>query len=156
MGTRCLTVVRSRQGNDPFEVHAVIYRHWDGYPEGHGKWLLDFLDGMHIVNGIGGGMPAKYARGPGRLAAQLVSKLQQEGHEPGLLPGIASCGQEFQYHVDVTMNWGLNGDAGTIEITVFNGPMTAFGLGGDECTNQIFKGTVSEYAEFLSRLAEVD
>lgn len=151
MSTRSLTVVRSRwEESEEFEINAVVYRHHDGYLKspGHGQWLFDFLDSLCIVNGIGGKMPAKYANGPGRLAAQLVAKRQADGHDPDLSSVVTSMGQEFQYQIDLTY------DTKGIEVTVFDGPMTAFGMGGEDCTNQIFKGTVGEYGKFLDDLAE--
>lgn len=145
MGTRAITIVRSKWGDNEYETHANIYRHWDGYLDGHGQWLFDFLDGLEVINGIPGDPPPRYANGPGRLAAMMVSQLQADKYEPDLRPDAGAMGQEYHYQVDVD----FGADGGTVTVTVFDGPMTAFGGGGDKCTNQIFSGSVAEYGKFL-------
>ena len=44
MSTRCFTVFEKEDG----KVIAVMYRHSDGYPEGHGQDLASFLKGFQI------------------------------------------------------------------------------------------------------------
>ena len=80
MGTRSLTRIIPRQkGLSYSEGHhhvkeSVInmYRQYDGYPEGHGVDLAEFLDGFNVVNGLSIPRPTKVANGTGCLAAQLV------------------------------------------------------------------------------------
>jgi hypothetical protein len=128
-GTRSTTTVRSRWAEKGrWNTHVVIYRHWDGYLDGHGRWLHDFLKGRH-------------ANGPGRLAAMLVAELQADGHNPDLLPGNGPCGQGYHYQVDVDM------ESNGLAVTVFDGPMTAFGAG--DCVSEIFRGSIAEYGAFL-------
>lgn len=155
MSTRSITSVRSRWGVEKHAVHAHVYRHHDGYLEGQGQWLFEFLDGLALVNGIGGNMPAKWANGPGRLAAQLVAALQKDDHSPDILGNdgnVPDVGQEFHYVIDI--DHGMNG--GTIAVVVFDGPVTFFGGGGEECKNEIFRGTVAEYGAFLKAKVEAD
>ena len=60
MGTRSLTRVIPRQdglsfneGHKKIELAFVnMYRHLDGYPEGHGLDLAEFLKDIEIVNGV--------------------------------------------------------------------------------------------------------
>ena len=52
MGTRSLTTFID---NDTKEEIVVMYRQFDGYPSGHGRDLINFLDGIKVVNGIPGG-----------------------------------------------------------------------------------------------------
>jgi len=158
MGTRSITTVRSRwvdeRQEEPEELspHAHIYRHWDGYLDGHGQWLADFLEGFKVGNGglIGDakGDP-KYSNGPGQLTSMLISKLHVDGHEPDIQGGeeCPEMGQEFHYVIDV--DFGMRG--GVITVTVFEGPMTFFGAGGDECNEQVFRGSVEEYLEWLPK-----
>lgn len=144
MGTRCITEVRTRfDARHEFQTVAVIYRHWDGYPTGHGKDLFAFLNGLEIVNGVSVGrpMPQRYANGPDRMAAQLVCHLQEGGHNPALLADCGPCGQEFHYRIDA--------DFENVTISVFDGPMTAFGMGGEGCDNLIFRGSVENFGKFL-------
>ncbi len=142
MGTRCLTVVQSRwTEGEAYETHAVIYRHWDGYPRAHGQDLARYLDGVCVTNGKRLNAPETEINGPGRLAAYLVQRLCDEGHEPDLLSSRGACGQEYEYVISVDENL-------LITVEVFDGPMTAFGSGGEKCNNRIFAGTVKAFAEF--------
>lgn len=149
MSTRSITSIRSRWDEGDYRTHAVVYRHRDGYLEGHGRWLHAFLGGLQVVNGIGQDMPKRYANGPGRLASQLVAELQRDGHSPDLIGDVDDVGQEFHYQPDVQ----YGEDGGMVSVTVFDGPVTFFGLGGEDCTNQIFTGTVAEYGEWLESIA---
>jgi hypothetical protein len=45
MSTRSLTIVKNPLG----EEVAVFYRHWDGYPRGHGAELVEFLSSYHVI-----------------------------------------------------------------------------------------------------------
>lgn len=142
MGTRSLTVVQSRWAEgEAYETHAVIYRHWDGYPSGHGRDLAKYLEGVSVVNGKRLDSPETELNGPGRLAAYLVKRLHDDKHEPDLHTTRRACGQEYEYVISVDENH-------LITVEVFSGPMTAFGLGGENCTNRIFTGTVEAFAEF--------
>lgn len=76
MGTRSLTIVTDENGC----TIANMYRQFDGYPEGHGVELAEFLNGMLIVDGISGREPDKFANGLGCLSAQIVAHFK---HKPG-------------------------------------------------------------------------
>ena len=86
MGTRSLTRVIPRQeglsfseGHEHVDKSVVnIYRQYDGYPEGHGQDLAEFLSEFTIVNGFSpGSQDKKVANGTGCLAAQLVEYLKE-------------------------------------------------------------------------------
>ena len=70
MGTRSLTVINNEW--DDSEI-CVLYRQSDGYPEGHGIDLLNFLKNMNIVNGISIGESRRISNGMDCLAAQVVA-----------------------------------------------------------------------------------
>ena len=81
MGTRSLTRVIPRQkGLSYDECHKHVdkssinmYRQYDGYPQGHGLELAEFLSDFTIVNGLGAdSYRGKIANGSSCLAAQLV------------------------------------------------------------------------------------
>ena len=84
MGTRSLTRVIPRQkglsyddGHNHVEKSVVnIYKQYDGYPDGLGLELAEFLSDFTIVNGLGNMPPIKVANGTGCLAAQLVAHLK--------------------------------------------------------------------------------
>ena len=84
MGTRSLTRVIPRQkglsyddGHNHVEKSVVnIYRQYDGYPDGLGLELAEFLSDFTIVNGLSPNGARKVANGTGCLAAQLVQYLK--------------------------------------------------------------------------------
>lgn len=142
MGTRSTTEVRSKW-NEEWRSDGIVYRHWDGYPSCHGIWLAEFLDGLHVVNGIlaDNDMPERYANGPGRLLAQIVHKLQEDGHDPSIMSQLVDCWQEFHYRIDVQMCLPVV-DVHTsypVSVSVFS---------DHECQKQLFCGTVKEFKDW--------
>lgn len=76
MGTRCLTHFR-----DKSKIFCTLYRQMDGYPDGHGQELADFLSGFKVVNGINSRDEEecpKLANGLGCLAAQVISHFKTD------------------------------------------------------------------------------
>ncbi len=87
MGTRSLTRIIPRQdglsfaeGHEKGELAYVnMFRHFDGYPEGHGIDLAEFLKDFKIINGIGGDAKlGTHANGAGCLAAQMVKHFKED------------------------------------------------------------------------------
>ena len=87
MSTRSLTRVIPRQeglsfneGHEKVELAYVnMYRHMDGYPEGHGLDLAEFLKDIKIVNGIPLDKElGNHANGSGCLAAQIVKYFKED------------------------------------------------------------------------------
>ena len=81
MGTRSLTRVIPRQkglsydeGHKHVDKSSInMYRQYDGYPQGHGLELAEFLSDFTVVNGLGAdSYRGKIANGSSCLAAQLV------------------------------------------------------------------------------------
>lgn len=146
MSTRSITTVKSRWDDLEWKTLAVIYRHSDGYLSDHGERLAGFLDGLEVVNGLTGDEPPKYVNGPGQLAARLISELWSNGIRVSLVSHNQSdFGQEFHY--EILVQFGERG--GNVFVKVYDGPMTCFGEGGDECNNEIFSGNVAEYVAFI-------
>lgn len=144
MGTRSVTVLtHSWDIKDDILHNASIYRHWDGYLDGHGQWLADFLTDVEVTNGKQEG--EKLFNGPGRLASGIVHALVEDGHDPDLQEQNIDCGQEYEYHIHTL----FTDKGGSLTIKVLEGPMTMFGSGGDECTKEIFKGTPIEFSAFI-------
>lgn len=117
MGTRSLTYVYTEGREFNGKIYAprpimCMYRQFDGYPEGHGADLAEFLDGFRIVNGLGLDVPTKTANGMGCLAAQMVAHFKTEAgyfylEVPDLEQGAV---QEYEYHlyedkVEIYENW---------------------------------------------------
>ena len=78
VGTRSLTTFNDEYDNEEI---VVLYRQYDGYPQGHGKELFEFLNEMVVVNGISLNGPPKIANGMSCLTAQAVSHFK--GSEVG-------------------------------------------------------------------------
>lgn len=97
MGTRCLTVFQEEDGTEI----AVLYRQMDGYPDGHGKELADFLAGHRIVNGISGGANKDNAFNTIHcLAARVVAHFKDDIGGFYLYPaGTRDVGEEYIYTV---------------------------------------------------------
>lgn len=104
MGTRCLTVFKSRdnvQGKIVEREIAVLYRQMDGYPESHGQELANFLSAKRIINGIGQGDNKSNAfNGMECLAASVVAYFKDDIGNFYLYPaGTRNVGEEFIYEV---------------------------------------------------------
>mgnify|MGYP003141508504 FL=1 len=103
MGTRSLTRVIPRQeglaynkGHEHGDMAFVnMYRHYDGYPEGHGLDLAEFLKDMNIINGISGDVELGiHANGSGCLAAQMVKHFKEDVGYISLYPTDNDSGWE--------------------------------------------------------------
>jgi len=95
MGTRSLTVFNNEMDNEEI---VVLYRQYDGYPTGHGRDLLSFLNNMEIVNGISNNEERKIANGMGCLSAQVVAYLKEAPGDFYLhSAGTRDIGEEFIY-----------------------------------------------------------
>lgn len=130
MGTRSLTFVHDGDNAKPF---VCMYRHFDGYPSGHGAELQQFLKPIRVVNGIGL-TDEKIANGPGCLAAQMVAHFKDG---PGGIylnaPTSKDCGQEYEYHVHVSTD-GIK--------------VKCFAVGGRK--ELLFEGGVDAFEEFCN------
>ena len=96
MGTRSLTLVYAN--NKPI---INLYRQYDGYPEGHGSELAEFLNSIEeVTNGIRLGETRKTANGMGCLSAQLVAHFKT-GVGGFYLTDVTELdqGQDYEYHV---------------------------------------------------------
>ena len=76
MGTRCLTVMIDDSGDEPKEM-GVMYRQFDGYPDGHGIDLHNFLLGFKLYNGYPSNVTGKAANGASCLWAQVISYFKE-------------------------------------------------------------------------------
>ena len=98
MGTRSLTVINDEWDNEEI---CVLYRQYDGYPEGHGTDLLNFLKNMNLVNGINSkNIKLRISNGMDCLAAQIVAHFKQQ---PGYFylhsAGSRDMCEEFIYTI---------------------------------------------------------
>ena len=98
MGTRSHTIL---YGNDGKEI-CVLYRQYDGYPDGHGKELKNFLRGKKIVNGLSGDTSMVF-NGMDCLAASIVAHFKKEAGGFYLMSAGSRDG-EFEYKVKKDLN----------------------------------------------------
>ena len=99
MATRSLTIVKESLSLSTNEL-VVIYKQTDGYPEGMGMKLANFLEGYIIINGIPPNPNPKSANGMSCLAAQLVAEFTNGIGEIYLHPsGTRDVWEEFIYYI---------------------------------------------------------
>jgi hypothetical protein len=96
MGTRSTVKFFSEWNDQPL---LSVYQQYDGYIDGVGHELANFLLDKKVINGIGSGqnMEGGYANGMGCLAAQYVA-----GHKTeigGFYMTTADDEQEYNYEV---------------------------------------------------------
>ena len=129
MATRSLTVF---EGADGKEI-AVLYRHHDGYPDGHGRELAGFLSDGIMVNGIRD-RNVKQFNGMGCLAAQVIAHFKKEvGAFYLYAAGTRNVREDYVYIVR-----GQEGLEPTIEVVGegFNGPASTYKKWIDTPTEQ--------------------
>ena len=105
MGTRSLTKiieVYQDEKKTSRQVLTTMYRQMDGYMEGHGAELAEWLAEFTVVNGISMTETRKVANGAGCLAAQMFQHFKDG---PGAIylypPGAKDCGEEYTYYIYV-------------------------------------------------------
>ena len=130
MGTRSLTVFNNEMDNEEI---VVLYRQYDGYPTGHGRDLLSFLNNMEIVNGISNNEERKIANGMGCLSAQVVAHLKEAPGDFYLhSAGTRDIGEEFIYTLYYTEELRIK-----VQDTYDNG-------------NNLFNGNIKEYKDWMN------
>jgi hypothetical protein len=77
MGTRSLTIITEQWATHEPKELAVVYRQFDGYPEGQGAVLASLLDGLTVTNGLDMS-GAKSANGGEDFAALVVWHMKND------------------------------------------------------------------------------
>jgi hypothetical protein len=130
MGTRSLTVFNNEMDNSEI---VVLYRQYDGYPTGHGRDLLSFLNNMEIVDGISNTEKRRIANGMGCLSAQVVAHLKEAPGDFYLhSAGTRDIGEEFIYTLYYTEELRIK-----VQDTYDNG-------------NNLFNGNIKEYKDWMN------
>ena len=151
MGTRSLTTfVETYKDNSGKKVKneiVTMYRQFDGYMEGHGKDLADFLAGGKLVNGIG--MDDKVVfNGMGCLSAQVVAHFKDGAGGFYLQRANKNSGEEYRYKVI--------GDFDTKEITIEVFEVGYINAKGNYVnkTKKIFSGSPKQLQEKVAEVVE--
>lgn len=139
MGTRSNTVVIETGYQGKAETILVnMYKQYDGYLEGHGKNLFDFLNGLRICNGISTQQQAgRWANGMSCFAAQMVAHFKKDNELGGIYlhdPSDKSWDNDYAYII--RGNTFVDGGDLTVEVRSWR--------------ETIFKGTVAEFEKFLA------
>ena len=94
MGTRCLTVFVD---DDGISEIAVLYRQFDGYPDGHGLRLKEWAGDRYLVNGLIGNDNEVW-NGMGCLAADCVAHFKKKTGGFYLYPAnTRDVGEDYIY-----------------------------------------------------------
>lgn len=150
MGTRSLTTFietyKDDSGKQKKAEIVTMYRQYDGYPEGHGLDLAQFLAQGKLVNGIGMNDTIVF-NGMGCLTAQVVAHFKDGAGGIYLQRANKNSWENYRYHVI--------GDFDTKEITI---KILEVGyMKGDKYykgTRTIFEGTPQKMLEFCSQEQE--
>ena len=134
MGTRSTTKFIEKR-EEKLTPLVNIYQQWDGYIEGKGYDLADFLKSKTIINGLSRGQDTPdYANGFGCLIAQYIKEFK-EG-VGGLYITDLDNKQEYNYEVIFDEDKYFSGNYDSIDDLVIIKVDT------------IFEGTPSELLEF--------
>lgn len=152
MGTRSLIRFKERYPDGETKTLVTIYQQFDGYLNGVGKELAEFLLQKKIINGISSSLQYIdyfYANGPGCLAAQFISKFKTE--VGGLYIYPEDC-EEQDYNYDVILDYQKYIDApiGGVKIDdIVEVRVVKY----DE-TDPIFAGSPSDFLKFIKENTE--
>ena len=142
MGTRSLTTFKEDHNNEEI---VVLYRQFDGYPEGHGIDLFRFLNKMSMVNGIKPQEKRKISNGMSCLAAQMVSYFKDE---PGgfylYRADTRDIGEEYVYTIYVEK--AHKNIMIKVEKTAYDESFE------NKSMEEIFDGPIDNYKEWLESL----
>ncbi len=99
-----ISVAKREEGvsfsEEPNKTIVDIYHHWDGYPEGLGVTLADYLNGKKVTNGLGRDNDNLF-NGMGCLAASLVAELKDGPGDVYIEPRESHGWIDYQYYI-----WG--------------------------------------------------
>ena len=99
MSTRSITHIHeSHTGNE--NIVCSFYRHCDGYPDGHGKDLKEWLNDKKLVNGISVGfVPGRDFNRAGTMAVPLMKYIQDISGCEVIPTGQTGYGEEYIYDI---------------------------------------------------------
>ena len=109
MATRSLVRFAKREegvsfSEHPEKVEVQVYKHYDGYPQGHPLELAKYLKDFKVVNGLGA-HDIRVANGLGCLAAQYVAAFKMEAGDIYIEPH-SNLHMDIEY---ITYVWGDEG-----------------------------------------------
>lgn len=133
MGTRS-TITFCEKIDDKIIPYVNIYQQYDGYLEGVGKELCEWLENKIIVNGFSCFDKRDIANGVGCLVAQFISDKKNSVGDFYVYPigeGKGYCDYNYTVIINKTYSERKLKDITTIEVDSWG-------------RNPFFKGTISE------------
>lgn len=126
--------------------YVSVYQQYDGYPDGVGKDLCDWLSDKILINGISSNLKdiSKYANGVGCLAAQFIRDFKYGVGNLYITP--ADYDREWiDFNYSVIINDDINLPSGgvpmkdivKIKVSIFKN------------TETIFVGSIDEFYSFI-------
>jgi len=138
MGTRSLTKVietwEDTKGKKQRKPITCMYRQYDGYLDGHGQELAEWLAGHTLVNGIPMDPSKPMFNGVDCLAAQMFAHFKDgAGGIYCVYPDTEDCWEEYLYEIS-------EGQYGSYEGIL----LTVYEIGRESGATEIFHGTPEE------------
>ena len=147
MGTRSLTTFKEDHTNEEI---VVLYRQYDGYPEGHGIDLFRFLNKMNVVNGMKPQEKRKTSNGMSCLAAQMIAYFKDE---PGgfylYRADTRDIGEEYVYTIYLDF---VDNDDNERKIMIKVEKTSYDEDFKNRFMEEIFDGQVNNYKEWLESI----
>jgi hypothetical protein len=112
MGTRSLTKViqtwEDESGKKQRKPFTCMYRQFDGYLDGHGLELAEWLSQYTVVNGMRIDENRKIANGMDCLAAQMFQHFKDgPGNIYCMHPDAKDCWEQYLYEVEEEKDDGI-------------------------------------------------
>lgn len=142
MGTRS-TITFCERINDKIIPYVNIYQQYDGYLEGVGKELCEWLEDKIIVNGFSSDDKRDIANGVGCLVAQYISDKKNGVGNFYIYPigeGKGYCDYNYTVIIDGIYSYGEKKlkDITTIEVSSWD-------------REPFFKGTIQELLDYIEK-----
>jgi hypothetical protein len=146
MGTRSTYRIIEQYTDDNNNVKnqdlVLVYRQYDGYPEGHPIDTARWLESGKLVNGIGANETQLVFNGAGCLAAQLIAKFKDGAGGTYIHPMShrGKCWEDYLYDIIIKTD-------NTIEYVCYEN----YG----KRPKELFRGTPEQFIEKYQVTAEV-
>lgn len=133
---------------------CTIYHHSDGYPDGLGMVLYEFLKDFWVVNGIRRSEEKPFANGMGCLTAQLIAHLKDEpGNVSVAATGTNDIWEEYVYEI---YKDDQNPQEYDSPPSIFHKlKMKVIEVCGEE-KQEIYNGHISDFKKFVEQKATQD
>ena len=146
MGTKALVIINEdHQSQSVTQMYSSMYCQYDGYLEGVGQQIKDFLMNRVVVNGLSGKSYVPVSNGMGCLAASFISHVKIEAGGWYMTPN-RNVNSVLSNDTDVFVDFVY---------VISKNYIRAYCLDYDgevESFRNIFKGSWIEYNEFLNKL----